>query len=340
MTQSNKTKTTGLLETVTHQTGWKLPRLFPSPFDAPRPPVAIDGLAPSDRYLRQPFNPRISVVVPNYNHAPFLAQRLNSIYRQSYEPFEVILLDDCSTDDSLSVLNAYKAKFPRITRILANSSNTGSPFRQWKRGLEEAQGDLVWIAESDDFCDRDFLARLVPFFNDEAVNLAYAKTTFVDVKGKPLSSSFDDYVRDISPTKWAHDYVETAHNEVKQAMGLKNTIPNVSGVLFRKPPVLDVVKNDVWLNMKICGDWVFYLHVIRGGKIGYCQQTNNYYRYHPANTSSAAKHRQPSYYKEHAVVARQLKMPFKPITNYFGVTGLPRSRTTSGLHGRSTRYTT
>ena len=64
--------------------------------------------------------PKISVIVPNYNHAPFLRQRLNSIYRQTYTNIEVILMDDFSTDESRAILNEFAGRYPDITTTVYN----------------------------------------------------------------------------------------------------------------------------------------------------------------------------------------------------------------------------
>ena len=102
--------------------------------------------------------PTVSVIVPNYNHARFLPQRIESILRQTYQDFELILLDDCSTDDSRAVLSQYASE-PRV-RIQFNEVNSGSTFRQWNKGVRLARGKYVWIAESDDYADERLLERL------------------------------------------------------------------------------------------------------------------------------------------------------------------------------------
>src|SRR5690606_14670397 len=94
----------------------------------------------------------VSIILPNYNHASYLPDRLNSIFNQSYQNFEVIILDDCSRDVSLEILNIYKGH-PKVSHFIANEVNSGSPFKQWQKGLKLAKGDFVWIAESDDYCD-------------------------------------------------------------------------------------------------------------------------------------------------------------------------------------------
>ena len=93
------------------------------------------------------------------NHARFLPKRVDSILGQTFQDFELILLDDCSTDDSRSILSKY-ADDPRV-RIELNEVNSGSPFKQWNEGVRLAHGGYVWIAESDDYADEKLLERLV-----------------------------------------------------------------------------------------------------------------------------------------------------------------------------------
>lgn len=248
------------------------------------------------------YHPKVTVIVPNYNHASYLIERLDSIYQQTYKNFEVILLDDCSKDESPSIIKNYATKYPQNTRFFINETNSGSPFAQWKKGILLAEGELIWIAESDDFCDRNFLETLVPYFSDEAILLSYAHTVFVDRLGKPHPFAFENYVSTIHPNKWNSSYIETAHNEVETGLGLLNTIPNVSGVVFRKVEgKFPLLEDSDWLTMKVCGDWLFYLHLINGGKIAYCHETQSYFRIHQASTSKKTQ-TQEIYYQEHEKV--------------------------------------
>lgn len=61
-------------------------------------------------------HPKVSIIIPNYNHAKYLPQRLESVYNQTYQDFEVILLDDCSNDASVTILNTY-AKHPKTSHV-------------------------------------------------------------------------------------------------------------------------------------------------------------------------------------------------------------------------------
>ncbi|RPI84858.1 MAG: glycosyltransferase, partial [Nitrosopumilales archaeon] len=252
---------------------------------------------------RENYLPKVSIIVPNYNHSRFLIERLESIYNQTYKNIEVILLDDYSADTSISLLEGYADKYSENTQCYFNDSNSGSPFTQWKKGISLASGDLIWIAESDDFCDDDFLEKLIPYFADESILLAYAHTIFIDIAGNRHPFAFESYVTQVDPQKWGTSYINTAHNEVNTGLGLLNTIPNVSSVVFRRIDENFPLFNDYeWQKMKVCGDWLFYLNLIRGGRIAYCHETHSYYRIHQAGSSKKAQ-TQDIYYKEHEKVA-------------------------------------
>lgn len=251
------------------------------------------------------YCPTVSVIVPNYNHAAYLPQRLDSIYHQTYRNMEVILLDDASSDASRAVLDDYAGRYADITHRVYNDANSGGVFRQWAKGLSLASGELVWIAESDDYCDEDFLATLAGCFRDEAVLLAYARYLFVGADGTPRADAFERYLGAIDPHRWRSPYVETAHNEVASALGVFNTIPNASGAVFRRPVDMPLLGDEDWLTMRVAGDWMFYLHLIAGGKIAYCPETTSCFRFHDANTARDA-HADERFYREVGAVARRL----------------------------------
>ena len=108
------------------------------------------------------MSPRVSIIVPNYNHARYLPDRLLSIEQQTYQDFEIILLDDCSTDNSRDLIFNY-ASNPKVSQCILNEKNSGSPFIQWVRGISLAQGEWIWIAESDDLADPMFLQSMLKY---------------------------------------------------------------------------------------------------------------------------------------------------------------------------------
>ena len=133
--------------------------------------------------------PKVSVIVPNYNHAPYLQQRLDSIVNQTFRDFEVIVLDDASTDNSREVIETY-AGDPSF-RFLFNETRKGSAFKQWQKGLERARGEYIWFAESDDCASPHFLGKLLPILeNDKSLGLVYCQSYLVDPSSRVLGMPF------------------------------------------------------------------------------------------------------------------------------------------------------
>ena len=99
---------------------------------------------------------QVSVIIPNFNHAAYLQKRIDSVLSQTYQNFEVIILDDCSTDNSTEIINQYK-NHPKVAHIVFNKENSGSTFKQWEKGVALAKAEYIWIAESDDYADKNFL---------------------------------------------------------------------------------------------------------------------------------------------------------------------------------------
>jgi glycosyltransferase involved in cell wall biosynthesis len=93
---------------------------------------------------------RLSVVVPNYNYAKYLPERIRSIAVQDYPIYELIILDDHSSDNSLEVIHELANNLDFDTLVVANETNSGSVFKQWSTGAALARGDLLWIAEADE----------------------------------------------------------------------------------------------------------------------------------------------------------------------------------------------
>ena len=115
--------------------------------------------------------PKISIIVPNYNHSSFLNERLDSIFNQTFQDFEVILLDDKSTDNSTEILRHYTQN-EKVSHFIINKKNSGSPFKQWKKGIELAKGEFIWIAESDDTCDLNFLEEQIKALQQNDITVA------------------------------------------------------------------------------------------------------------------------------------------------------------------------
>ncbi|TGT41340.1 glycoside hydrolase family 99-like domain-containing protein [Mesorhizobium sp. M8A.F.Ca.ET.165.01.1.1] len=225
---------------------------------------------------------RVSVVVPNYNYADHLLQRLRSIANQTYPIYELIVLDDASTDRSVETINSFRAEHSELgAELFINSQNSGSAFHQWAKGVGHSRGDLVWIAEADDFAEPRLLEELVPAFADPSLVLAYSQSGQLDGKGRVLAEDYIDYTRDISDD-WLSDYTRDGQGEISEAMSVKNTIPNVSAVLFKRLAISKAIAEigDELFSYRIAGDWLVYLRVLLQGKMRFRAKQLNWHRRH------------------------------------------------------------
>jgi glycosyltransferase involved in cell wall biosynthesis len=229
------------------------------------------------------YSPLVSVVLPNYNCADFLQKRFYSILLQTFQDFEVIILDDASTDDSRQLLNELSA-YNRQDKLIFNDINSGSVFSQWKLGIENATGTYIWIAESDDFSDLHFLDSTLSamLLNDTAI--AYANSVPVDRDGLPYGDYRDLYLNQFNSGKWDASYKMTGYEEISSSLGVANTIPNASSVVFQRNLISADDLNRA-MEFKMCGDWFIYVLLCSRGEISFVQSCNNYHTRHASSSS-------------------------------------------------------
>lgn len=228
-------------------------------------------------------SPRISVVVPNFNYCRYLPARIKSILHQTLPIYELIVLDDGSTDDSRHWLETELPRLAPEAQIILNADNSGSPFVQWLAGLERARGDYVWIAEADDLAAPSFLEEVMRGFATPDVVMSFTQSRQIDPTGEVLCGDYLDYVADLSREQWRRPYTRSGHEEIAQALAVKNSIPNVSAVVFRRQAFLSVLRSNLERirRYRIAGDWVAYLELLREGSIAFSPLALNDHRRHP-----------------------------------------------------------
>lgn len=227
--------------------------------------------------------PKVSVIVPNFNHRKYLGERIDSILSQTYDDYELILLDDCSTDGSQEFLMSYKDN-RHVSHIVLNETNTGSPFPQWEKGIRLAQGEYIWIAESDDTASEEFLSMTTAQLDQHPdARLCLTGSHFIDENSNSVDALYkDDF------DKWEEDrkgYVFDSFHYLKHKMIKGNSVYNASMVLFRKNGCLEDIPNE-FFKMRYCGDWLFWIEQIRKGKVVELHCKLNNFRKHSASTTS------------------------------------------------------
>lgn len=222
-----------------------------------------------------------SIIIPNYNHARFLNKRIDSILQQTFTEFEVIFLDDYSSDESLKILDSYED--PRITHKIYNTENSQSPFSQWRKGLQLAKYDFIWIAESDDFCTKEFLNtahRILSKNND--VSLYYCDSNLIGENEEPFFNTIQKYTKEIDKSLWNNDHKINGKNYLKNYLSKKNFILNASSVIFKKNSGLKAI--DHIQSFKTSGDWYFYAHILLEGNVYFHSRKQNYFRHSSQST--------------------------------------------------------
>lgn len=226
--------------------------------------------------------PTVTVIIPNFNHERFLQQRIDSVLKQTYQDFELVLLDDCSTDGSRSILSQY-ANDPRV-KIEFNKVNSGSTFKQWNRGARLASGKYIWIAESDDYADERLLERLVAVLeSDPAITFAYCQSWRV-IDNDRLDGFADFYLDYLAPGRWKSDFLVDGREECQNYFVCANTVPNASAVVFRHATYERVGGADE--NLRLCGDWKLWMAMALEGKMAFLSEPLNYFRWHDKSVRS------------------------------------------------------
>lgn len=238
----------------------------------------------------------VSIIIPNYNHEKFLKQRLESIFNQTYTNFEVILLDDCSTDRSKGILLEY-AKNPKVNHCVFNEINTGNTFLQWNKGIALAKGEFIWIAESDDFCDSNFLEEVCkPLIENKEVVLSYCQSNRVEENGIETGNWLNQ-TNDLDKDLFLKDFVFDGNEFIENFLIYKNVIPNASAVIFRKSNLIQTGYLDLNSLLKYNGDWLFYLKMIANNKIAFVKKPLNNFRFHSQSVITSGFDSKPLQFK-------------------------------------------
>ena len=207
----------------------------------------------------------VSVVVPVYNASKYICDTINSVLNQTYENFELILVNDCSTDNSVKLIEEYKDK--RI-KLINNKDNSGAAISR-NNGIKNANGRFICFLDSDDLWEKEKLEKQVKFMLDNNIEFSFTGYEFADANGIPNGKKV--YV----PKK------------ISYRRALKNTTIWTSTVMF---DMTKLSKDDVYMpNVRRGQDTATWWKVLK--KIDYAYGINeilSYYR-RGENTLSSNK---------------------------------------------------
>lgn len=226
--------------------------------------------------------PSVSVIIPNYNHALFLKQRIESVLNQTYQDFELIILDDCSTDHSKTIIESYR-NHPKVSQIIYNQQNSGSVFKQWRKGIELAKGEYVWIAESDDYATIEFLQETVAQLQkNAALGMVFTNNTIVNQDNETIGFTAENKKNSFQALSANHHTIN--RENVTSFLLSEMVIENASGAVFRKRNLLQVDFNEL-VKFINTGDRFTYIGIALQSEILYIPKALNFMRSHANNTT-------------------------------------------------------
>ncbi|QBO58353.1 glycosyltransferase family 2 protein [Chryseobacterium salivictor] len=224
----------------------------------------------------------VSIIIPNYNHALYLKQRIDSVLQQTFQDFELIILDDCSTDNSRQIIEEYRTH-PKVSKMVYNEQNSGGVFKQWIKGIENAKGEYIWIAESDDYADENFLQQTLKVIEkDDFIGMVFTNTNTVNSEGE---------FRWTTEENKSNCYAELAtldntinKDNASQFLVSEMIIANASSVLFRKSSLVAINFEELKKFVNT-GDRFVYLGIALQSNIVYISKPLNFMRSHEHNTT-------------------------------------------------------
>jgi len=240
--------------------------------------------------LLRPELKKVSVVVPNYNYEAYMPDRLATVFQQDMPVFEVIVLDDLSTDNSLEIIKQSAKIAGRKIRIEANEQNSGNVFRQWQLGLLMTRGSHVWIAEADDLAKSSFLSQSIDAFKSNT-RMSFCNSAQVDENDAHLADNYNYYYDQIDPTLFQKSFLMDGREFVSRGLSVKNVILNVSSVVWDRQHLSDTlqsVSKDV-MQYSLVGDWRLYLASMDHAdcSIAYISDSLNVHRRHANSVTHA-----------------------------------------------------
>lgn len=132
--------------------------------------------------------PLISVVMPLYNAEKFIEKAVKSVEKQSYRNFEIIIIDDCSSDNSLKIALELAEENENI-KVLTNESNMGVS-KTRNRGIKEAKGEYIALLDSDDVWNEDKLEKQVSLLLNNDAQIAYCSYGFINENDQQIKKPF------------------------------------------------------------------------------------------------------------------------------------------------------
>jgi glycosyltransferase involved in cell wall biosynthesis len=223
-------------------------------------------------------SPKVSVLVPSYNHGRYIRERIDSILNQTYGHIELIVIDDCSDDDSHTVISDLQALHG--FRYLHNERNSGTPFAAWEHICKLATGDYIWVCESDDVAEPAFVETAVASLMAKPDAVMFYSSSLIINEASQVIGHTDSYFHDIwKESRWDADFSADGLDELLRFQLRGQIVPNMSSALFTAD-AFRAAFTPFLKRLRLTGDWLFVGNVLKQGGVVFAHQALSRFRKH------------------------------------------------------------
>jgi glycosyltransferase involved in cell wall biosynthesis len=220
---------------------------------------------------------KVLVLVPSYNHGKFIKERIDSILGQDFQNYDLLIIDDASSDDTADYLSTLKGE--NLT-VRIREENSGSPFTAWADAATFGDYDYIWIAESDDVSYPEFLSKAISSLESDTDGvLYYTNSWYIDQFSEKIGHTLPYLRQHFSDLKWDQPFQLNGLEFNNRSQIYGNAVPNMSSAVMRMASFrasLDPSMN----RYKLAADWFFVGRVASTGNVHFDPWDGNQFRQH------------------------------------------------------------
>ncbi len=226
--------------------------------------------------------PKVSIVFTSYNHKDFLSKAVESLLAQSYYDFELIIIDDCSTDGSQEVLNSYNDS--RI-KLYLREKNFGGYVKSTNYGASLAKGEYIIFAQCDDFAESTQIEKLVSAMDSNNVGVVFSISNMIDAADYILGTDFEQ--RGTEFKEFCSNSRIIPNKRMMEFLFESCVIPNLSAALIRREIFEKVGRlSDKYV---VLADWNLWLNLSKKCDFYFIAEPLNNFRQHDTTIRNSVK---------------------------------------------------
>lgn len=210
------------------------------------------------------YTPLVSFITPTYNQEKYISDCIRSALLQTYSNWEMIIIDDGSTDRTPEIIKLFAEKDKRIRYFRQDNLGAYKLGITYNRALQEAKGELIAILEGDDFVPADKLEIQLPYFNEGNIVLTYGECIITNEPCKPVFHKkliYDKSIRNNSPVGSAlKEFIKYNLMFSQTVMIKKDALIKIGG--FVQSDYLPLIDYPTWYRLALEGEFRGIPHIL------------------------------------------------------------------------------